>query len=195
MLVPKAHAFSDADSVLHSLAALTQPESYIRRLNKLRIDRRWIELVDQGYEVRVQFEKWVNKSLPRFQLTISCEGESAEWPMVYGPGMDIEELLDHSIPWADVKLDTDAHRDGAESDWAAECYVGKDPDDGEVLYRMPFDAWYQEPDQEIVPVSSNGETETYSLILSLNELGTSFLITDDFLGQESDFEQRTFTIE
>ena len=195
MLIPKAHAFSNSESVLQSLAALTQPEPYIRRLNRLRIDRHWIELVDQGYEVRVQFDKWVNKSLPRFQVTISCEGESETWPMVYGPGVDIEELLDHSIPWADVTLDTDAHRDGAESDWAAECYVGKDPDDGEVLYCMSFDAWYQEPDQKIVPVSSNGETESYSLILSLNELGKSFLITDDFLGQESDFEKRTFTIE
>jgi hypothetical protein len=195
IIVPKSNSFANADDVLSSLSNLTQPEPYIRRLNKLRIDRHWIELVEQGHEVRVQFEDWINKSLPRFQLTISCDDDTETWPMIYGPGMSIEDVLAYSIPWADVRLDIEAHKEGLEGDWAAECYMGKDPDDGQILYSMPFKSWYNVPDKEIVPVSFNGETEGYSLILELNELGKSFLIADSFLEEADDFEFHTFTLD
>jgi hypothetical protein len=188
VLVPKRHVFSEVDRTLRALEALTQPEPYIRKLNRLRIDRRWIEMVGDGYEVRVQFDDWINKSLPRFQLTISCEGESQEWPMVYGRGMTIEVLLDHYLPWADLSLDHEAHRQAAEEVWMGQCYLCRDSDTGKVLYTMPFDEWYQSPPEEIVPVSSDGETESYCLLLKLNDLGAAFLAVDDYLGESSDFD-------
>lgn len=196
IIVPKEHHFTDAPSTLRNLSLLTQPEPYIRQLNRLRVDRRWIELVSEGYEVRVQFDDWINKSLPRFQLTISCEDEdeSQEWPMVYAPGMDIREILNHYLPWADFLLDLGAHQEGAEGDWDAQCYAGRDSDTGEVFHSKSFEEWY-EPAEGIVPVSSNGETESYSLVLTINELGKSFLVVDDFLSEPNDFDKRTFSLE
>jgi hypothetical protein len=196
ILVPKINVFSDVKRTLQAFAALTQPEPYIRRLNKLRIDRPWMEMLEQGDEVRIQFDDWVNKSLPRFQITITCGKESEQWPMVYGGGISIEALLEHYLPWADVSLDQDVHREAAKDDWMAVCYTSVDSETGQVFYRMPFDEWYEPPrHDEIIPISSNGETASYSLLLSLNELGQSFLQVDDFLCQKSDFELKTFTLD
>jgi hypothetical protein len=193
ILVPKSHVFSDVERTLRAFGALTQPEPYVRKLNGLRIDRRWIERVDEGYEVRVSFDDWVNKSLPRFQLTIFCEEESETWPMVYGPGMGIEAALAYLLPWAESFLDREAHREEAVNQWMNQCYLCRDPD-GDVLYTMPFDQWYRSPDEEIVPISSDGEVERYCLFLKLNELGSAFLVLDDHLSESTDFDQSTSSL-
>ena len=41
----------------------------------------------------------------------------------------------------------------------------------------------------------HGEVESYSLILSLNELGEAFLTADEFLSVPPEDEPRTFTLE
>jgi len=80
ILVPKISMFDQPDQSLTALENLTQPEPYIRRLNRLRIDRHWMELIAEGYDVRIEFEDWGNKSLPRYQITISCGEETEIWP-------------------------------------------------------------------------------------------------------------------
>lgn len=63
-----------------------------------------------------------------------------------------------------------------------------------MFYSQTFDEWYK-PDEGIVPVSSNGEVECYSLLLNLNDLGNAFLIIVDWLAEGDDFEKNTFTLE
>jgi hypothetical protein len=46
-----------------------------------------------------------------------------------------------------------------------------------------------------VPVSENGETETYVLILSLNDFAESFICIDDFLSDPKASENIGFTLE
>jgi Domain of unknown function (DUF4365) len=192
LLVPKANVFVDNNRTLRALAALTQPEPYIRKLNRLRIDKRWIKMVEEGQEVRVQFDDWVNKSLTRTQLTVSSEDETQEWPMTYAPGMGVLAILAHYIPWADFSLDREAHREAAEEDWSAQCSRW-DSDTREVFYIETFDEWYTPPADDIVPVSDDGETESYSLLLSLNELGKAFLTVDEYLADPSNLADRMFT--
>ena len=192
--VPKINIFDEPERCLKALAALTQPEPYIRRLNRLRIDRRWMDLIEQGHEVRVQFDDWVNKSLPRYQITISTEDEEESWPTLYAPGVGIEEMLSHFFPWADFSLDEEAHEEGAREDWMSECYTWRDDETGEIYYSMPFDEWYKS-EEGIVPVSENGETASYSLLLSLNEFGRSFLLLDDYLADPNAPEKIGFTLE
>ena len=173
IVVPKVHSFDDPEQTLRLLSKILQPEPYIRRLNKLRLDRRWMERIAEGEQVLVQFDDWVNKSLPRYQLTISCVAESEFLPMTYMPGMHIQEMLEHFLPWADFSMDEDAYREGLGDDWFDEDSVPTG----------------------IVPVSGNGETESYSLVLSLNDVGQSFLTTDAFLNEAPDHEPRTFTVD
>jgi hypothetical protein len=140
-----------------------------------------MELIDQGHQVRIQFANWVNKSLPRYQITISTETEEETWPLLYAPGVSVEEMLRHFFPWANFSLDRDAHEEGARPLWDAECYRTYDKEEGVTIYSQSFDEWYQRPTNEIVPVSEDGETESYSLFLSLNDLGRAFLRMDDYL--------------
>lgn len=193
--VPRVGIFEEPDRYLNALEALTQPEPYIRRLNRLRIDRHWMDLIEEGYEVRVQFDDWVNKSLPRYQITISTDDEEECWPTLYAPGVGIEAMLNHFFPWADFSLDKEAYEEGAFGDWESQCYVGRDRDTGEAYYSMPFEEWCKSLIEEIVPVSENGETASYSLLLSLNEFGRSFLTIDDYLADPDAPETIGFTLE
>ena len=193
ILVPKANTFENSNRVLKAFKSLTQPEPYIRRLNRLRIDRRWMDLISEGEEVKVQFDDWVNKSLSRYQITISCGREREAWPTLYAPGISIEVMLSHYFPWADFELDSDAHEEGAEPQWESECYMGRDSDTGRTYYSQDFDRWYK-PQSGVIPVSENGETASYSLILRLNDLGNSFLEIDDYLSDSLAPDNIGFTL-
>ncbi|MBB1332423.1 MULTISPECIES: DUF4365 domain-containing protein [unclassified Pseudoalteromonas] len=192
--IPKTNELNDQS--FFQLSKLIQPEPYIKRINKLKLDSKWIKKLHEGEEVFVSFTDWVNKSLPRYKIKISCSDSSQIWPMTYAPNMSIEEALEHFIPWADFSMDIEHHRMQSESQWSAECYVGKDPETGDVYFGEDFDDWYVEPDEsEILPTHEDGECAYYSLKLNLNELGDSFLILDDYLSEVSPFDSRTFTEE
>lgn len=192
--VPKKSMFEQPEETLKSLSALAQPEPYLRRLNRLRIDRRWMDLIEAGTEVRVEFDSWVNKALPRYQLTISTDEEEEAWPMLYTPGLGVVGMLEHFFPWAHFTVDQDAHEEGSESDWESECYSGYDSETGVTYHSQTFGEWYQPP-RGLVPVSENGETESYMLILSLNDFGRSFITIDDYLGDPEAIEKIGFTLE
>jgi|APSaa5957512622_1039677.scaffolds.fasta_scaffold12069_2 hypothetical protein len=183
--IPKNKFLSEES--LSELCNLTQPPPDIQKLNRLRLDRYWIELLSDDEDVYIEFEDWINKSLPRFEIKIGCKSrddiEEESWPAIYGVGLSLEEAIAYVFPWADFEMDEDAYYDFMEEKSADGCYMGRD-EDGDI--RIP---------EGIVPVSeSGGETEGYRLILSLNELGKSFLILDDYLAEEDYIENRTFTL-
>lgn len=178
--VPKTNLFEAPDRSLKALAALVQPEPYIRRLNRLRIDRHWMDLIEEGNVVRVQFDDWVNKALSRYQIAIFTDDEKEIWPTLYAPSVGVKEMLKHFFPWADFSLDLESHEEQARGRWESESHSWKDDETGAIYYSTSFNEWYH-PQEGLVPVSENGETASYSLLLSLNEFGKSFLIIDDYL--------------
>lgn len=72
-----------------------------------------------GETVYIEYGDWVNKSLPRFEITIGCEGredvQEESWPTLYG--LTMEEASAHTIPWADYEMDYDAHREFMREVW------------------------------------------------------------------------------
>ncbi len=192
--VPKEQSFDDTHNVLSGFKALTQPEPYLRRLNRLRIDRKWMDLINDGEEVKIQFDDWVNKSLSRYQITIFSGKDKETWPTLYAPGIGIEGMLEHFFPWADLTMDLDAHEEGAESDWENQCFLYRDNELGQSFYSMPFSEWYKSP-VGITFVSEDGEIASYSLFLTLNSLGISFLELDDYLSDPDAQETIGFTLD
>lgn len=190
--VPKAKKLDD-DS-LSVLRELTQPEPYIQKLNKLKLDRYWMEKINDGYDVYVGFDDWINKSLSRYQISLSCEGESQHWPMTYCPSMSIEDALEFFLPWADFEMDLEAHREGCIGQWDTECYITYDKEEGRAIYGVSFEEWYNEPDG-IVPYQEDGEVASYRLRLKLNDLGKSFIEIDSFLSEKNKFQGTTFTVD
>lgn len=165
--IPKSKLLT-AES-LDAFRDLTQPPPYIQKLNKLRLDKRWIDLVVNEENVYIEYEDWINKSLPRFQIRIGCDSrediEEESWPTIYGVGLSMEEAISHTIPWADYEMDYDSY-EGDES-------------------TLP---------EGIVPISKNGEVERYRLILSLNELGKAFVKLNEYLSEDDSIEGRVFTL-
>lgn len=194
--IPKTKVLN-SDSLV-DLCSLTQPSPDIRRLNKLRLDRPWIDLLAQGEVLYVEFDDWVNKSLPRFSIRIGCatrnDVKEREWPTTYGPRLSFEELLKHLIPWANFNIDEEAYRDFMEERWMENCYMWYDDETGVTHYTETFEEYYVPPDG-IVPINSNGETQSYRLILSSNELGRGFLALEDYLKKEDDLIGRVFTLD
>jgi hypothetical protein len=194
--IPKSQTLT-VDS-LDAFRNLTQPPPYIQKLNKLRLDKRWIDLVANGETVYIEYEDWINKSLPRFQIRIGCETRSdvkkETWPTIYGVGLSMEEAVSHTIPWADYELDHDAYYEYIESVWYDECYSWHDKETDTTFFTMPFDEWYK-PAEGIVPVYADGEVEGYRLILSLNEIGKAFVVLDEYLAEEDLVESRVFTLD
>ncbi len=177
--VPKHDMFADPKSTLDALERLSQPEPYIRRLNRLRVDRRWMDLIEDGIEVRVAFDDWVNKSLPRYQVKIYTDDQKETWPtLLYTPGVGVEGMLEHFFPWADFTVDEDAYKDEAESQWEAD-YLFRDSETGEIFYEREFEEWYTPP-KGLMPVADNGEVKSYVLILSVNDFGRSFMSVDSY---------------
>lgn len=91
MLVPKNNVLDD--SSFGELSELTQPEPYQQKLDRLRFDKPWMLKISEGHDVYVQFEDWVNKSLPRYSISIVCDDISHCWPVVYGSSISIEDIL------------------------------------------------------------------------------------------------------
>lgn len=168
------------ESSLDEFCKITQPPPYIKKLNKLRLEKKWMQLIDDGETVYIEFENWINKSLPRFEITIGCDSrsdiEDETWPTLYG---EMEEIIEHLLPWADYEMDIDAYEEAMQEEWHNDCFIASD-EDGEPIYSLTFDEWYTPPD-EILPISNDGEVEGYKLILSLSNLGEAFLVIDEYL--------------
>ena len=193
--IPKIKKLDEGS--IRELRKLTQPPEYIKKLNKLRLDKKWIELIAQGECVFVEYEDWIHKSLPRFELKIDCDSinniEPESWPVLYGPGLSMEEAIEYTLPWAGYEMDYDAHYDYMESVWYDECYLGRDPDTRDPYFTKPFSDWYELPD-EITHVSDSGETQGYRLILSLNKIGQAFYDLDNYLSENDEIGHRIFTL-
>lgn len=194
IVVPQSNVLDPA-RVPREFSKMWQPEPYIRRLNRLRVDKQWMKLLAEDKEVVLEFDDWVNKSLPRFKVAITGGGQSLMWPTVYAPGRRIEDVLKHYISWADYESDEEPYREYQESIWSAECYMGHDRETGTTYYSMPFEEWYERPSGPLFAVPNEGEVNSYRLILSLNDFGKAFLELDRFLEQASPLEVGTFTID
>lgn len=176
-------------------AEMLQPEPYIQRLNRLRLDLPWIQLLDEGKQVIMEIDDWVNKSLFRHQVTLSGGGLVQKWPLTYAAGRSIDDVLEYYIPWADYENDMEAYEESLESTWAAECYVGTDSESGTTHYGESFSEWFGNRlvPQGLIGIERCGEVVSYRLILALNDFGRAFLEINNFLQQSSRLEAGTFT--
>ncbi|WP_291520078.1 DUF4365 domain-containing protein [Acidovorax sp.] len=194
LTVPKSQRL-EKDVLPREFAKMVQPEPYIQRLNRLRLDLPWMQLLDEGKQVVMEFDDWVNKSLSRYQVTMSGGGEVQKWPLTYAAGRTIDDLLEHYIPWAKYESDMEAYGESLEGVWAAECYVATDSETGAVHYGESFSEWFRKrPRPEgLVGIERCGEVVSYRLILELNDFGRAFLELNNFLQESSRMENGAFT--
>jgi len=168
------------------------------RLHKLILDHSLIEKVNEGNEVCVEYDDWINKSLSRIEvriyINVNGEWEEHKIPMTYCAGLTSHQILEKILPWADFEMDIDAYEERKREEYENEAYAYYDKEDGVKYYSETFDEWYEEP-KSFQPIYSDGEIETYRLIVKLNDLGSAFLTVANYLFDKSKFEIRSFTID
>jgi hypothetical protein len=169
-------AFRDA------LAKLFEGTPREQKLRQLAIHEPLMRHVKTGRKVSVEVDDWYNKSLGRSNIVVYVyddkgnETVEMEW-MQYWTGMTIEEVIARLFPWSDAQIDQDFYDMHSEFETTLEDErdAAADIDNGiaEPGANDGIGAWY--------PYTDSGETATYRLELTLNDLGTSYLAVADYL--------------
>lgn len=189
-------------SLLKKVCTQLDVPSY--RFKRLLLDLEWMNLIASEEIVYVEFQDWVNKSLPRTSVKIFCNSDTGykeiTIPQHYWPGHTSFKILERLIPWADYEMDADSYQECMWGFYEAECYGGYDKEYNRIHYTESFEDWYEsirehEPSDRIVPFSQDGEVDTYRVILTLNDLGRSFLKIVDYLYGDKSFEYSSFSVE
>ncbi|GLB61782.1 MULTISPECIES: DUF4365 domain-containing protein [Bacillaceae] len=167
---------------------------YERRLNSLVLSRTWMEELMNGNKVILESDEWINKTSGRGSLVLKVIESDTEyekvvlnWPMVFFPFESYEDVFPELFPWANFSVDEDFYEEYDEAELLADNAVW-DKEEGEYIVFGDIQEWKQER-TDIRPYAIlSGEVASYRLYLSLNELGSSFLLLDNYL--RNGFEKR-----
>lgn len=136
---------------------------------KLILDKPLMEVLQNGGKVCVVFMEWLHKTLNRTPIKIivtknGVESVEKEWGIIYA-GYENEDIIKLIFPWAKASIDKEFYQ--------------KHLNEKSLAYMYDLEWLYQ---QEFYPYRVNAhEVADFRLELSLNQLGTGFLIYMDYI--------------
>lgn len=183
LLVPKAHVLdgSAADKLRQAAAG----DPYELRIRELRLSQPWMKMLQAGTRLVIDIEEWINKTSGRGSITLGVDNEDgrdptplASWGVLLGLN-SYAEVVPTLFPWATVNLHEETYDEAERDEWRAECVVY---DEGDRFETEPFAEWASaRPRDELRPYANAAdEVDYWRLELTLNELGRSFMIVDEF---------------
>lgn len=182
--VPKDQVFLNVFSNEELLSYTTLP-NYITNYNFLLSQKSFMQLIQDGYRVRLHSTEWVNKSSGKgeTELLVEKDGEIKSYKYLYWfPVTPYTEVFPKLFPWANFDADEDFYEDNDEALWRElNCYYDEEDHDWCIVGDS-----YDEFRKKLNPMRSIdhcGEVAEYMLVLSLNELGRSFLEVDKYVSQ------------
>jgi len=149
-----------------AVSAISALPCYSPYLARLALDRPWMELIEAGIDLRLEIDEWINRPSARgsFRLCVcSVNGVSEsvyDWAFQIDTDMPYTLRLPELFPWANLSVDEELYREKAPN---TDADSSSDP--------ARIHPWTVEA----------GEIAKFSLKLSLNELGKSFLMVERFL--------------
>jgi len=183
--VPKRKTF--AVTSIDELTKIADGMSdYENRLNSLILAKEWMEQIQEGNTLVLEADEWVNKLSGRgtLKLIIIDDNDGKEtmvrdWPVVYFPMMRYEDVFPQMFPWAEFSVDEEFYDPYDEAAFLRD----------NARYDKEEDKYYIFGDRQvwqsklpvIRPYESDGEVDSYRLVLTLNHLGKSFLTMDNYL--------------
>lgn len=186
--VPLNQVFLDAASNDKLLAFTNLPE-HIVNYNFLLSQKKFMQIIQNGGLVKLHSYEWVNKSSGKGNTElIVYDGKSVEtYPYPYWfPFTPYKDVFPRLFPWADFSADEDFFEDDDESLWRElHCFYDKEDDEWIVVGDT-----FEEFRSKLNPMRSidhSGEVAEYMMILSLNDLGRSFLAVDEFVSKRQPY--------
>lgn len=174
------------------LFELTQADEYTLRLNSLRADLDWMQMLRNGGTVSIEVEEWANKTSGRGAITLighppQGHSELRRVRDVYLGLLPYEEVLPRIFPWAELEIDEDVYSDYEQQQWELEEGI-YDSEEGRMIVVGPsFEDWRERRGLAgLRPyVVEADEIARWRLVLSLSELGRTFLVVNEHLSGES----------
>jgi hypothetical protein len=153
----------------------------------MSISKPWMEALDNGGTIICESEEWINKSSGLGKLRIILnEGKDSEEEILWSnnimlPFTPYEQAFEKLFPWADITIDHDFYEEFDNEDYELENgYYDKEEDKYVTDYSYYED--YLESLPSIRPyIVESGELAKYRLVLTLNDLGNSFLNINDHI--------------
>lgn len=174
------------DSSNKKLLSYTNLPEYITNYNFLLSQKAFMQIIQEGGEIKLHSTEWVNKSSGRGDVELIVDGGKSIEKYLYPywfPYTPYTKVFPRLFPWADFSADEDYYEESDEALWHEyHCYYDKEDDEW-----VPVGDAYEEFRRKLDPMRSidhSGEVAEYMLVLSLNELGRSFLNVDNYLSQK-----------
>lgn len=182
--VPIKQVFLNSSSNEQLLSFTNLPE-HIINYNFLLSQKEFMQIIQDGGEVKLHSTEWVNKSSGRGQTELIVDDGNSIKNYMYPywfPFTPYTMVFQRLFPWADFSADEDYYEEYDESFWREyHCFYDKEDDE----WLMVGDS-FEEYRRKLNPMRSvdhSGEVAEYMLVLSLNELGRSFLKVNDFVSK------------
>lgn len=167
-------------------SALAEGPPYQRRLRRLVLARPWMELISEdGKELFLEFEEWINKSSGRGAMRLLARDENGDeevvedWGAVAFPGQIFQEVIHYLFPWAEFYIDENYYEVYDDALHIAE--TGSF-DGGELVLTYESLTEWRRKQPRIRPyIVEAGEIAKFRLEIVINELGAAFSKLDQYL--------------
>lgn len=136
----------------------------------------FIEMLQNGYDIVLNSEEWVNKSSGRGHISLDIFNDGVlsktfHWDYWF-PYQPYEDVFVRLFPWADFEADDEYYKDDDLNNYYNDvCFY--DSEDDKYIGGIYFDE-YRKKLPKIRGVLHAGEVATYKLHLKVNDFGRSF---------------------
>ena len=182
--VPINQSFLDELSN-EKLLAYTNLPQHIQNYNFLLSQKKFMEIIQNGGEVKLHSTEWIHKSSGKgdTKLIVNDGQETKEYAYPYWfPFTPYTDVFPRLFPWADFSVDEEFIEESDSELWQQlHCWYDSEMDDWIVVGDT-----FEQFRQKLHPmryVDYAGEVAEYMLVLSLNELGKSFLKVEQFISE------------
>lgn len=167
------------------LLFFTNLPELVLNYNFLLSQKEFMQIIKDGGEVKLHSSEWVNKGSGKGEIELIVnEGNTNQvfsYPYWF-PFTSYTEVFPKLFPWADFTVDQEFYEEYDFSLWQElNCYYDKEDKDW-IVVGDSFKA-FREKLAPIRSVDRSGEVAEYMLLLSLNDLGESFLKVNEFVTQ------------
>lgn len=182
--VPLNQVFLNKSSK-NTLLSYSNLPQHVQNYNFLLSQKKFMEIIQNGGEVKLYSNEWVNKSSGKGEtkLIVNDGNKTKEYLYPYWfPFTPYTEVFPKLFPWAHFSVDEEFFEENDMELWKdLHCYYDKEEDEWEVVGDT-----FEDFRKKLAPmrfIDYEGEVAEYMLVLSLNELGNAFLTVDQFVNQ------------
>lgn len=186
--VPVNQVFLNALSN-EKLLSLSNLPKYISNYNFLLSQKKFMQIIQNGGEIKLHSMEWVNKSSGRGNIELIVDdGKSIEkysYPYWF-PFTPYTMVFPRLFPWADFSADEDFFEENDKFAWH-ESHCHYDNEDGKWLLVGDTFEEYRRKLNPLRSIDHSGEVAEYMMKLRLNDLGRSFLNVHEFVSQKQPY--------